>query len=50
LQRDLLWANWYYTFTQEWPVPGQRHQLSMTLPILALENPAEAGVGMGTSR
>lgn len=23
--------NWTYTFTQEWPVPGQKHQLSYTL-------------------
>jgi hypothetical protein len=28
--------NWIYTFTQEWPVPGQKHQLSYTLPILNL--------------
>lgn len=24
---------WAYSFTQEWPAPGQRHQLSYTLPI-----------------
>jgi hypothetical protein len=26
--------DWAYTFTQEWPAPGQRHQLSATLPYL----------------
>lgn len=25
---------WLYTFTDEWPVPGQKHQLSTTIPIL----------------
>ena len=26
--------DWVYTFTQEWPVPGdERHQLSYTLPV-----------------
>ncbi len=24
---------WMYTFTDEWPVPGRRHQLSATLPV-----------------
>ena len=24
---------WSYTFTQEWPVPGQTHQLSVTVPV-----------------
>ena len=26
--------DWNYTFTQEWPVPGERHQLSYTLVAL----------------
>ncbi|HET8647566.1 MAG TPA: transporter, partial [Vicinamibacteria bacterium] len=30
--RDLDGA-WAYTFTQEWPVGTQRHQLSLTLPL-----------------
>jgi hypothetical protein len=47
LQRDLRGANWYYTFTQEWPVPRQQHQLSFTVPVLALENPPGAGAGLG---
>lgn len=30
-------GDWLYTFTQEWPVPDQRHQLSFTLPVLRME-------------
>jgi hypothetical protein len=26
---------WIYTFTDEWPVPGMKHQLSFTLPVLS---------------
>ena len=26
-------TNWVYAFTQEWPVRGQRHQLSYTIPV-----------------
>lgn len=36
-------SNWAYTFTQEWPVPGQKHQLSYTL---ARQN-SGAGAGWG---
>jgi hypothetical protein len=25
---------WMYVFTDEWPVPGQKHQLSATIPVL----------------
>jgi hypothetical protein len=25
---------WFYTFTDEWPVPGRKHQLSTTIPVL----------------
>jgi hypothetical protein len=40
-------GDWLYTFTQEWPVPGQRHQLSFTLPVqrLTLEDGAATGLG-----
>lgn len=34
----------FYTLTQEWPFPGQRHQLSFTLPVTRLEGQS-AGVG-----
>lgn len=27
-------GNWAYSFTQEWPVPTQKHQLSYTIPYL----------------
>jgi outer membrane putative beta-barrel porin/alpha-amylase len=26
-------GEWAYTFTQEWPAPGVKHQLSFTLPV-----------------
>ncbi|UPU37933.1 transporter [Geomonas paludis] len=26
-------GSWLYTFTQEWPVPGQTHQLSYSIPV-----------------
>jgi Putative MetA-pathway of phenol degradation len=36
-------SDWEYGFTQEWPVGSQRHQLSVTIPVL---NAADAtGVG-----
>lgn len=25
---------WLYSFTDEWPVPGQKHQVSTTIPVL----------------
>jgi hypothetical protein len=38
--------DWVYTFTQEWPVPGQAHQLSYT--VSAVNNAATgAGGGLG---
>jgi hypothetical protein len=36
-------GQWAYSFTQEWPLPGQRHQLSYTL--LVLETEGETGLG-----
>jgi hypothetical protein len=30
--------SWIYTFTEEWPVKSQRHQLSITLPVLSLDS------------
>ena len=46
----LLWRGrsgaWLYTFTQEWPIAGQRHQLSFTLPVERSGGPASVtGVG-----
>lgn len=33
---------WLYTFTDEWPVPGRKHQLSTTIPVL---RSGETGIG-----
>jgi len=40
-------GDWLYTFTQEWPVPGQRHQLSFTLPVLRVTLDEGAATGIG---
>ncbi|MFB3915711.1 MAG: hypothetical protein ACE14M_03210 [Terriglobales bacterium] len=37
--------DWVYTFTQEWPAPGQKHQLSYTLS--AVDNRSVPGSGPG---
>jgi hypothetical protein len=37
-------ASWLATFTQEWPAPSQRHQLSYTVPIMWAHGD---GVGAG---
>ncbi|MCL5238592.1 MAG: transporter [Nitrospirae bacterium] len=37
---------WVYTFTQEWPVPKQTHQLSYTIPVLHVHgDTSETGIG-----
>jgi hypothetical protein len=36
--------SWTFSFTQEWPAPSQRHQLSYTLPLLSARG---AGTGVG---
>lgn len=33
---------WAYAFTQEWPAPGQAHQLSFTLPVNRQRAPADS--------
>jgi len=39
-------GDWAYTFTQEWPVPTQKHQLSYTIPYLRLdEERPDTGLG-----
>jgi hypothetical protein len=35
---------WVFTFTQEWPAPSQRHQVSYTVPVLSARG---AGTGVG---
>ena len=37
-------GSWNFTFTQEWPAPSQRHQLSYTAPIVS-SGPDGTGVG-----
>lgn len=37
-------GDWVYSFTQEWPLGGIRHQLSYTLPLQRTEG---AGTGLG---
>jgi hypothetical protein len=36
-------GDWEYGFTQEWPAGGQRHQLSLTVPLLSIAD--ASGVG-----
>ncbi len=38
--------SWLYTFTEEWPVPDDTHQLSFTLPVQKLAEPDDiTGIG-----
>ncbi len=37
--------DWFYTFTQEWPVPDETHQFSYTIPVTRLANPGTTGIG-----
>ena len=36
-------GDWAYTFTEEWPAPNLRHQLSYTLPMAQLDGARGAG-------
>jgi hypothetical protein len=38
-------ADWVYTFTQEWPLGGMRHQLSYTIPLEHRADFATTGLG-----
>ena len=40
-------TNWVYAFTQEWPVRGQRHQLSYTIPVAHSADQTGARTGIG---
>jgi DtxR family Mn-dependent transcriptional regulator len=35
--------DWLLTFTQEWPVPGVRHQLSYTIPVSSIDGSRNVG-------
>lgn len=37
---------WSGSFTQEWPMPGQRHQLSITAPMSFMSGTGSVGDGM----
>ena len=39
--------SWQYTFTQEWPVPGQTHQLSYTIPVERIKVDGQDDTGIG---
>lgn len=45
--RTRLARDWVYTFTQEWPVGGQKHQFSYTLPIQRLQASPDGRTGTG---
>ena len=40
-------SGWGATFTQEWPAPGERHQLSYTIPLLHSEAGDDSNTGIG---
>ena len=42
---DQASGDWLFTFTQEWPVTGIRHQLSVTLPVERVSEPQARGAG-----
>jgi hypothetical protein len=37
--------NWFYSFTQEWPLWGLKHQFSYTIPVSSLADTHEKGIG-----
>lgn len=37
--------SWNYNFTEEWPVPTDRHQLSLTVPAINQGQPGSTAVG-----
>ncbi len=45
-QYDLKRRTWNYFFTQEWPVPGQTHQFSYTIPVSRVDDPRKE-IGLG---
>jgi len=40
-------GDWAFTFSQEWPLPDERHQVSFTLPVQELHAPDDARTGVG---
>jgi hypothetical protein len=40
-------GDWAYSLTQEWPVPDEEHQLSVTIQFLGLSGPDQFSRGLG---
>lgn len=40
-------GGWAYGFTQEWPAPGQRHQISYTIPVARTDDVTGGRTGVG---
>ena len=40
-------GDWFYTFTEEWPVPGQKHQLSVTVPFQRIQAAPDHASALG---
>jgi hypothetical protein len=40
-------GDWAYTLTQEWPVPKETHQLSVTIPVQGVTSDAGRAQGLG---
>ncbi|HET6761524.1 MAG TPA: hypothetical protein VFH13_05460, partial [Gemmatimonadaceae bacterium] len=40
-------TGWMYTFTQEWPLAGQKHQLSYTVPLARKDETSGGETGLG---
>jgi hypothetical protein len=45
--RSASGGGWEYTFTQEWPLGGQRHQIGFTLPVEGVPSASGSGTGIG---
>ena len=46
-QRTRGTGDWIYTFTQEWPVGGLKHQLSYTVPVMRTADTPDNHAGIG---
>jgi hypothetical protein len=46
-QRTRDTGDWLYTFTQEWPVGGIKHQLSYTIPVTRIGDSPDHHSGLG---
>ena len=45
--RSVDGSSWDFGFTQEWPAPGQRHQISYTIPVEHHAEQGTARTGLG---